>query len=255
MANRNKYPDDQSYREWEERKNRYNRKMNSQGLYNDNFNQYNTGNQNEYDNPNDYNRVNYFPDNDENRDYDERDYENNQYGTSGTYGYRSNQGQGQSGYKSDFEKHYYQQKPRSRYGGDERNYGNANQAGFDRDWWDRTRDAVASWFGDDDAERRHKKDKRNMGYRGKGPKNYHRSEQRIWEDICDRLTEDDMVDATDIDVQVQGTEVILTGNVSSREQKRRAEDIVESVSGVHNVENRIRVVQTQTAMNTGTTTT
>jgi osmotically-inducible protein OsmY len=40
---------------------------------------------------------------------------------------------------------------------------------------------------------------------------------------------------------VEGDEVILTGTATSREEKRRAEDLVESISGVRNVENRIRV--------------
>jgi hypothetical protein len=42
---------------------------------------------------------------------------------------------------------------------------------------------------------------------------------------------------------VANTEVTLTGTVNSREDKRRAEDIAESVSGVTNVENRLRVKQ------------
>jgi hypothetical protein len=79
------------------------------------------------------------------------------------------------------------------------------------------------------------------GHRGKGPKGYHRSEERIREDAYERLTYDDTVDATNIEVQVQGDDLILTGTVNSREEKRRAENIVESISGVRNVENRIRV--------------
>lgn len=111
----------------------------------------------------------------------------------------------------------------------------------DRDWWDRTRDEVYSWFGDDDAERRRKMDSVRGPHRGKGPKDYKRSEDRIKEDVCDRLSDDDMVDASKIQIQVQGDEVVLTGSVSSREEKRRAEDVVESISGVRNVENRLRV--------------
>ncbi|GAA4336912.1 BON domain-containing protein [Flaviaesturariibacter amylovorans] len=79
------------------------------------------------------------------------------------------------------------------------------------------------------------------GHRGRGPKDYCRSEDRIREDICDRLTDDDHVDASHIQVQVTGNEVILMGTVESREEKRRAEDVVESISGVRHVENRLRV--------------
>jgi len=91
------------------------------------------------------------------------------------------------------------------------------------------------------------------GHRGKGPKDYNRSADRIREDVCDRLSDDDYLDATDIAVQVEGNEVILSGTVQNREQKRRAEDLVESISGVRNVENRIRVGQYTSHDYTGTT--
>lgn len=131
-------------------------------------------------------------------------------------------------------------------------YGNNDR---DRDWWDRTKDEVSSWFGDDDAERRRRSDKINGPHKGKGPKDYRRSEDRIREDVCDRLADDDYVDASDIRIDIQNNEVILSGTVNSREEKRRAEDIVESISGVHNVENRIRVGRTDNNFDryTGTT--
>ena len=131
--------------------------------------------------------------------------------------------------------------PRNMYGGDTSNYGNANQGGYDRGWWDRTRDEVSSWFGDDDAERRRQMDKVNGPHRGKGPKGYKRSDERIKEDVCDRLCDNPAIDASDIEIKVDGSEVILTGTVESREAKRRAEDVVESVSGVSNVQNQLRV--------------
>jgi len=114
----------------------------------------------------------------------------------------------------------------------------------DRNWWDKTKDEVASWFGDDDAERRRRMDERREGnYRGKGPKNYTRSSDRIKEDVNDRLSDAWDIDASDIDVEVNGNEVTLSGNVPSKQQKRRAEDIAESVSGVTNVQNNLRVKQ------------
>jgi Flp pilus assembly secretin CpaC len=42
-------------------------------------------------------------------------------------------------------------------------------------------------------------------------------------------------------VEKSSGDVVLSGTVDSRRDKRRAEDIAESVSGVKNVENRIRV--------------
>lgn len=113
----------------------------------------------------------------------------------------------------------------------------------DRSWWDRASDEVSSWFGDDEAERRRNRD-RQLNYRGKGPKNYSRSDERIKEDVNDRLSDDPFIDASEIEVTVNNAEVTLTGTVDHRSTKRRAEDLAESVSGVKNVENRIRVGQT-----------
>ena len=133
------------------------------------------------------------------------------------------------------------------YGDDTRNYGNANQGAFDRNWWEKTKDEVSSWFGDSDAERRRRQDEQTTGeHKGKGPRGYQRSEERIKEDVCDRLCDHPAIDATNVNIEVSGTEVVLTGTVSSKDEKRRAEDIAESVSGVRNVENRIRVDNTST---------
>ncbi|MEI6948757.1 BON domain-containing protein [Paraflavisolibacter sp. H34] len=119
----------------------------------------------------------------------------------------------------------------------------------DRDWWDKTRDEVSSWFGDEDAERRRDADHiREGAHKGKGPRNYKRSDDRIREDVCDRLSDDAYVDASDIDVRVSGNEVILTGTVESREDKRRAEELAERISGVSNVQNQLRVGHVQTTV-------
>jgi hypothetical protein len=99
-------------------------------------------------------------------------------------------------------------------------------------------------------------DQEREQYRGRGPKGYRRSDERIKEDVNDRLSEG-YLDASDIEVSVSNAEVTLTGTVNSRRDKRRAEDIAEAVSGVTNVENRLRVKQQSgSAMysNTGTTT-
>jgi osmotically-inducible protein OsmY len=86
-------------------------------------------------------------------------------------------------------------------------------------------------------------------HRGRGPKNYTRSDERIREDVNDRLSDDAWLDASEIEVQVTKCEVTLTGTVNSREDKRRAEDIAERVSGVKHLQNNLRVqpANTQTA--------
>jgi hypothetical protein len=76
---------------------------------------------------------------------------------------------------------------------------------------------------------------------GKGPKNYRRSDERILDECCCRMQDDDYLDASDIECRVEDGEVTLTGTVSDRWQKRRAEDCCEIVAGVHDVHNQLRV--------------
>jgi hypothetical protein len=78
-------------------------------------------------------------------------------------------------------------------------------------------------------------------HRGRGPKNYTRSDERIRDDVNDRLSDDSWLDASEIEVQVSNCEVTLTGTVNSRDDKRRAEDVVEHVSGVKHVQTNLRV--------------
>jgi hypothetical protein len=79
------------------------------------------------------------------------------------------------------------------------------------------------------------------GHAGKGPKNWRRPDERIREDVNDRLTDHPHIDASEIEVTVNQCEVTLTGTVEDRQAKRLAEDIAHSVSGVRDVHNLIRV--------------
>lgn len=124
---------------------------------------------------------------------------------------------------------------------DEYEYEQKSTQHDDRSWWDKAGDEVLSWLGDDYAERRRRHD---ATHRGKGPKNYRRSDERIHEDINDRLTDEWNIDASDIEVTVTNGDVILTGYVADRFQKRRAAAIAEDVLGVTNVENRIKINST-----------
>jgi hypothetical protein len=83
------------------------------------------------------------------------------------------------------------------------------------------------------------------GHSGRGPRNYRRSDEIIREEVMERLTRDPMVDASDIDVTVTEGDVTLTGMVDDRRQKRAAADIAEDVFGVKNVQNRLRVRESQ----------
>jgi len=78
-------------------------------------------------------------------------------------------------------------------------------------------------------------------YAGRGPRGYHRTDERIHEEVCERLTEHGEVDASDIQVSVTSGEVMLRGTVATRAQKHLAEDIADATSGVVEVHNRLRV--------------
>lgn len=78
-------------------------------------------------------------------------------------------------------------------------------------------------------------------HRGRGPRGYKRSDDRIREEVCDCLTDDDRLDATSIEVSVKDGEVILTGYVIERQDKRWAESLAERVAGVKEVQNSLRV--------------
>lgn len=159
------------------------------------------------------------------------------------------------------ERHYEDRPPAIRRRIDS-NYDVRNRAEYDirdqdeRGLWDRATDEVSSWFGDEEATQRRRMDQYRGGYhRGKGPKGYRRSDERIREDVNDRLTEDGYLDASEVEVAVNNGEVTLTGIVVSRHDKRRAEDIAESASGVNNVENRLRVKTFNRDYDTSTVTT
>ena len=122
---------------------------------------------------------------------------------------------------------------RSSWRGDDYNRNQGEKRGF----MDRATDEVASWFGNEDAERRRMMDQ----HRGKGPKGYTRSDDRIRDDLNDRLADDGRLDASDIEVTVSSGEVTLSGTVTSRQDKRYAEDLADAISGVKHVQSNLRV--------------
>lgn len=88
-------------------------------------------------------------------------------------------------------------------------------------------------------------------HRGKGPLNYTRSDERIREAVCEALTDDHDVDASNIDVVVKNGEVTLSGTVEDRAQKRRAEDIAERCGGVRDVSNQLKLGSQNASQNAG----
>lgn len=88
----------------------------------------------------------------------------------------------------------------------------------------------------------------------KGPKGYTRSDERVKEDVCDRLTDAYDLDVENISIEVKDGKVTLTGTVPERHMKHRVEDIASMCTGVKDVENQVRVAQSQGSDNESGTT-
>lgn len=84
---------------------------------------------------------------------------------------------------------------------------------------------------------------RRQNFRGRGPRDYRRSDARLREDVCERLADDPDLDASDIDVEVEDGHVVLQGRVDERWLKYHAEDIADRCAGVRDIENRLTVGQ------------
>ncbi len=90
------------------------------------------------------------------------------------------------------------------------------------------------------AEEREEVTGRNAG---RGPRTYRRSDESIHEEICETLTHHPDLDASEIEVLVEGGEVTLQGSVEDRDMRWLVEDLVEAVSGVSLVHNQLRVAR------------
>lgn len=97
---------------------------------------------------------------------------------------------------------------------------------------DKTR-GVLGWINRDDDQERN--------FSGKGPKGYRRTDDRIYEEVCEALMDDPTVDASGIGVKVHEGIVTLEGRAHDRTEKRIAEMISVEVPGVLDVRNEIRI--------------
>ncbi|MGH8294161.1 MAG: BON domain-containing protein [Steroidobacteraceae bacterium] len=74
-----------------------------------------------------------------------------------------------------------------------------------------------------------------------GPKGYQRSDERLREDISERLMQARDIDSSDVTVEVSGAKVALEGTVPERRMKHTIEDLVDACPGVQDIDNKIRV--------------
>ena len=88
-------------------------------------------------------------------------------------------------------------------------------------------------------------------FAGRGPRDYQRADDRMREELNDRLTAHGFIDATDIECSVHEGDVTLSGFVDSPETKRAAEYVAEAIQGVHDVHNSLRIRSRQDAERVG----
>lgn len=87
------------------------------------------------------------------------------------------------------------------------------------------------WGGGETAERRRQ-----------GPKGFQRSDDRLREQVVERLMETD-IELRDVECNVKDGVVTLTGTVGSRRCRHEIENIADSVWGVKEVNNNVRVAR------------
>ena len=76
-------------------------------------------------------------------------------------------------------------------------------------------------------------------HHGKGPKNYKLLDKTIYTEVCEKLMATPYVDASDIEVHVHEGVVQLTGMVEDRKMKKMAELVLENISGIQDINNRL----------------
>lgn len=97
-------------------------------------------------------------------------------------------------------------------------------AGDSRSWLDRC--------ADDEAEgRKH--------HRGRGPKDWSRDDRRLYEEVCERLLHDRLIDARGIEVAVEDGVVTLTGEARAAADPMLAERLVRDIPGVKGLQVRL----------------
>jgi hypothetical protein len=87
-------------------------------------------------------------------------------------------------------------------------------------------------------------------HRGKGPRGYQRSDDRLKEMLCERLRDDPNIDATDVSVNVESGRVVFEGTVDSRRTRHLIEDVADQF-GVDDVQNNLRVIRSGPGMRPG----
>ena len=110
-----------------------------------------------------------------------------------------------------------------------------------RSWMARTRDEIASWFGDTGAMRRRQWDEAAGDHSGEGPVREADEDARIIDQLNQRLTVDHTLDATDVRASASDGVVTLEGSVTTSAGAQRAESLALAIHGVRGVVNNLVV--------------
>lgn len=78
---------------------------------------------------------------------------------------------------------------------------------------------------------------------GRGGPKGDKSDEIIRDELCEQLTLDPYIDASDVIIKVKDGKVMLSGTVPDKWMKYSAEEVAENVYGVNEVNNNIRVAR------------
>lgn len=110
-----------------------------------------------------------------------------------------------------------------------------------RSWMARTKDEIASWFGDTGAMRRRQWDEAAGDHSGQGPVREVDADTRIIDVLNQRLTVDRDLDASRVRASALDGVVTLDGAVTTLASAQRAEGLAAAVHGVKQVVNNLIV--------------
>jgi len=147
----------------------------------------------------------------------------------------------------------------SGYGSQQRFGGGESRFGDEQRW----RGESQGFFGDRDREG-WRGGRFGYGERGRdrpgffqrlfkrGPKGYQRSDERLREDISERLMYAMEIDSSEVTITATDGRVTLDGTVPDRFMKHAIEDMVDECPGVQDIDNRIRVQREGASSQSGT---
>lgn len=158
-------------------------------------------------------------------------------GMYGSAGGSQEQGRNQDSYPGTYERgQFYSPHSRSEYGNFS-GYGMGGNAGGGYSGGGYSGGSSGGYSGQGQGGRSQQRADR------KGPKGYTRSDERVKEDLCERLTDAYDLEVENVTIEVKDGKVSISGTVPERHMKHRIEDIASTCSGVKDVENNVRVAR------------